>query len=81
MKKCYDYIDVYQVGTQNSQNFNLLDALGRVDKPVMIKRYVRQHRKLCGVLPDMYFLMATRNFCCVKEEYGPMKNFIEIPWI
>jgi 3-deoxy-7-phosphoheptulonate synthase len=34
----YPYIDIYQVGARNSQNFNLLDALGRVDKPVMIKR-------------------------------------------
>jgi 3-deoxy-7-phosphoheptulonate synthase len=34
----YDYVDVYQVGARNSQNFNLLDELGKVDKPVMIKR-------------------------------------------
>lgn len=34
----YDYVDIFQVGARNSQNFNLLDALGRVDKPVMIKR-------------------------------------------
>jgi 3-deoxy-7-phosphoheptulonate synthase len=34
----YDYIDIYQVGARNSQNFNLLDELGRVDKPVLIKR-------------------------------------------
>lgn len=34
----YPYIDVYQVGTRNSQNFNLLDALGKVDKPVLLKR-------------------------------------------
>lgn len=34
----YDYVDVFQVGARNSQNFNLLDALGEVDKPVMIKR-------------------------------------------
>jgi 3-deoxy-7-phosphoheptulonate synthase len=34
----YDFVDVYQVGARNSQNFNLLDELGRVDKPVMIKR-------------------------------------------
>lgn len=33
-----DYIDIFQVGARNSQNFNLLDALGEVDKPVMIKR-------------------------------------------
>lgn len=33
-----DYIDVFQVGARNTQNFNLLDALGSVDKPVLIKR-------------------------------------------
>ena len=34
----YDYVDVFQVGARNTQNFNLLDELGRVDKAVMIKR-------------------------------------------
>lgn len=34
----YDYVDIYQVGARNTQNFNLLDELGKVDKPVMIKR-------------------------------------------
>lgn len=34
----YDYVDIFQVGARNTQNFNLLDELGRVDKPVMIKR-------------------------------------------
>ena len=32
------YIDIFQVGARNSQNFNLLDALGKVDKPVLLKR-------------------------------------------
>ena len=34
----YPYIDIFQVGARNSQNYNLLDALGETDKPVMIKR-------------------------------------------
>lgn len=34
----HDYVDVFQVGARNSQNFNLLDALGEIDKPVLIKR-------------------------------------------
>jgi 3-deoxy-7-phosphoheptulonate synthase len=38
VESMYDYIDIYQVGSRNSQNFNLLDALGKVDKPVLIKR-------------------------------------------
>ncbi len=38
IESMHDYIDIYQVGARNSQNFNLLDALGKVDKPVMLKR-------------------------------------------
>jgi 3-deoxy-7-phosphoheptulonate synthase len=34
----YPYVDIFQVGARNTQNFNLLDELGKVDKPVMIKR-------------------------------------------
>jgi 3-deoxy-7-phosphoheptulonate synthase len=34
----YEYVDIFQVGARNTQNFNLLDELGKVDKAVMIKR-------------------------------------------
>jgi 3-deoxy-7-phosphoheptulonate synthase len=34
----YEYVDVFQVGARNAQNFSLLDELGKVDKAVMIKR-------------------------------------------
>lgn len=33
-----EYVDIFQVGARNAQNFNLLDALGKVDKPVLLKR-------------------------------------------
>jgi 3-deoxy-7-phosphoheptulonate synthase len=38
IEEMYPYVDVYQVGARNTQNFNLLDELGKVDKAVMIKR-------------------------------------------
>ncbi len=38
IESMHDYIDIFQVGARNSQNFNLLDALGEVDKPVLLKR-------------------------------------------
>lgn len=38
IEEMYDYVDVYQVGARNTQNFNLLDELGKVDKAVLIKR-------------------------------------------
>lgn len=45
----YPYVDIYQVGARNSQNFNLLDALGKVDKPVLIKR------GLSGTLDELLY--------------------------
>lgn len=33
-----DYVDIFQVGARNSQNYNLLDALGKIDKPILLKR-------------------------------------------
>jgi 3-deoxy-7-phosphoheptulonate synthase len=32
------YADILQVGARNMQNFNLLKELGRIDKPVLLKR-------------------------------------------
>ena len=38
IREMHDYVDVFQVGARNSQNFNLLDSLGEIDKPVLLKR-------------------------------------------
>ncbi|MCB0361045.1 MAG: N-acetylneuraminate synthase family protein, partial [Bdellovibrionales bacterium] len=38
IEQMYDYVDVYQVGARNTQNFSLLHELGNVDKPVLLKR-------------------------------------------
>jgi 3-deoxy-7-phosphoheptulonate synthase len=34
----YANVDILQVGSRNMQNYSLLEELGRLDKPVMIKR-------------------------------------------
>jgi len=33
-----EHVDVIQVGTRNMQNFDLLKRLGKIDKPVLLKR-------------------------------------------
>lgn len=33
-----EYTDIFQVGARNAQNYSLLKALGRTDKPVFLKR-------------------------------------------
>ncbi len=44
-----DYVDIFQVGARNSQNFNLLDELGKTNTPVMIKR------GLAGTIDELLF--------------------------
>ena len=34
----YDVVDIFQVGTRNMQNYELLNLLGEADKPVLLKR-------------------------------------------
>ncbi|OFY17976.1 MAG: 3-deoxy-7-phosphoheptulonate synthase [Bacteroidetes bacterium GWF2_29_10] len=38
IEQMYPYTDIFQVGTRNSQNFNLLEELGKIEKPVLLKR-------------------------------------------
>lgn len=38
VKMVADYADILQVGTRNMQNYQLLDMLGKCDKPVLLKR-------------------------------------------
>lgn len=38
IEKMMDFVDVFQVGARNSQNFNLLDELGGTNKPILLKR-------------------------------------------
>lgn len=33
-----DYVDIIQIGARNMQNFSLLKELGKIDKPIMLKR-------------------------------------------
>ncbi|SEQ96007.1 3-deoxy-D-arabinoheptulosonate-7-phosphate synthase /chorismate mutase [Virgibacillus subterraneus] len=38
VEEALDYVDVIQVGARNMQNFELLKTVGRVKKPVLLKR-------------------------------------------
>ena len=33
-----EHVDILQIGTRNMQNFNLLKEVGKIDKPVLLKR-------------------------------------------
>ncbi len=38
VEEAYDYIDIYQIGSRNMQNYSLLTEVGKIDKPVLLKR-------------------------------------------
>lgn len=38
IEKAVQYVDMLQIGARNMQNFRLLKEVGRIDKPVMLKR-------------------------------------------
>ncbi len=42
LKLAVDYVDVLQIGTRNAQNFSLLKEVGKVNKPVILKRGMAQ---------------------------------------
>lgn len=39
VSKLSDFIDVFQIGARNMQNFDLLREVGRIDHPVVLKRH------------------------------------------
>lgn len=38
VEKAYEYVDIYQIGSRNMQNYPLLREVGKTDKPVLLKR-------------------------------------------
>jgi len=38
IEEIYDYADVFQVGSRNAKNYTFLKELGKVDKPILLKR-------------------------------------------
>ena len=49
----FDDVDIIQVGARNMQNFELLKVLGKIDKPILLKRgsckLLRRASDECGV--------------------------------
>ena len=38
VEDAYEYVDIFQVGSRNMQNYSLLKEIGKMDKPVLLKR-------------------------------------------
>lgn len=62
------YADILQVGARNMQNFNLLEELGKVDKPVLLKRGMSA--KIKEWLLAAEYIMANGNPNVIMCERG-----------
>ena len=55
----FDDVDVIQVGARNMQNFELLKVLGKIDKPILLKRGLAN--TLDELLMSAEYIMAGGN--------------------
>ncbi|HYX53538.1 MAG TPA: 3-deoxy-7-phosphoheptulonate synthase [Candidatus Limnocylindrales bacterium] len=62
------YVDLFQVGARNMQNFNLLRELGKVRKPVLLKRGIAA--TIEELLLSAEYLLAGGNYEVVLCERG-----------
>jgi 3-deoxy-7-phosphoheptulonate synthase len=62
------YIDIFQVGARNMQNFNLLRELGKVKKPVLLKRGIAA--TLEELLLSAEYIMSGGNYDVILCERG-----------
>jgi 3-deoxy-7-phosphoheptulonate synthase len=62
------YIDIFQVGARNMQNFNLLRELGRVKKPVLLKRGIAA--TIEELLLSAEYIMSGGNYDVILCERG-----------
>jgi 3-deoxy-7-phosphoheptulonate synthase len=62
------YVDIFQVGARNMQNFNLLRELGKVRKPVLLKRGIAA--TIEELLLSAEYIMAGGNYEVILCERG-----------
>lgn len=63
-----DYADILQVGARNMQNFNLLRELGRIRKPVLLKRGISA--TIEEVLLSAEYILSGGNYEVILCERG-----------
>jgi len=62
------YIDIFQIGARNMQNFNLLRELGKVKKPALLKRGIAA--TLEELLLSAEYIMSGGNYDVILCERG-----------
>ena len=64
----YRYADMYQIGTRNMQNFDLLKEVGQTHKPVLLKRGISATVK--DLLMSAEYILSEGNLGVVFCEHS-----------
>ena len=77
----FEDVDVIQVGARNMQNFELLKELGKVNKPILLKRGLAN--TIEELLMSAEYIMAGGNktLSSASAESAPLKPLPETHWI
>ncbi|MGB9664803.1 MAG: 3-deoxy-7-phosphoheptulonate synthase [Ignavibacteria bacterium] len=69
-----EYADVLQIGTRNMQNYRLLKAVGKINKPVLLKRGMSA--TLQEFLMSAEYILSEGNYNVILCERG-IRTFVE----
>lgn len=69
-----EYADVLQIGTRNMQNFRLLQAVGKINKPVLLKRGMSA--TLQEFLMSAEYILSEGNYNVILCERG-IRTFVD----
>ena len=82
IKKLSEYIDIFQVGSRNMQNFDLLKELGKSKKPVLLKRGMCASLEEFILASEYLALEGNRNILMcergIKTFENSVRNMLDI---
>jgi 3-deoxy-7-phosphoheptulonate synthase len=77
-----NYIDVFQIGARNMQNYNLLAAIGKSGKPVLLKRHPGASlRDLLGAAEWLLHHGCQNLLLCERGVTAPHTHDINARWL
>jgi 3-deoxy-7-phosphoheptulonate synthase len=76
------YIDVFQIGARNMQNYNLLAAIGKTGKPVVLKRHPGASlRDLLGAAEWLLYNGCKYLLLCERGITAPYTHDKDVRWL
>ena len=76
-----EHVDLIQIGARNMQNFDLLKAVGRINKPVLLKRGLANTIEEWIMAAEYIMSEAMKTSFSVSVVSVPLKRIHETHWI